>query len=181
MKKVIQLNLIFATIFLTLFATIAHAQSTPSAQPRYKDVVVDNPNAETDMKVVSDFINALTNDNLDKAKSLLAERYKGYGPSPLDSTTTERTINSWKESNKIQLNRKVSFVTQTFRVLLGDLKGNWVSVWGDYSFTQNGKNVSFPFQYTARVINGKIDTDRIYYDRMFVLQTLGYTVTPPEK
>lgn len=181
MKKTIKLNLLFATILLTVFTTVAQAQSTPAAQPRYKDVVVDNPNAETDMKVVSDFINALTNDNLEKANSLLAEKYKGYGPSPLDSSTTEQTINSWKESNKIQLNRKVSFVTQTFRVLLGDLKGNWVSVWGDYGFTQDGKSVSFPFQYTARVTNGKIDTDRIYYDRMYIFQTLGFKLTPPAK
>lgn len=63
MKKMIKLNLLFVTIFLTIFATIVQAQSTPAAQPPYKDVVVDNPNAETDMKVVSDFINALTNDN----------------------------------------------------------------------------------------------------------------------
>ena len=78
------------------------------------------------------------------------------------------------------MNRKVSFVTQTFKVLLGDLKGSWVSLWGNYSFTQGGKNVSFPFQYTARVSSGKIDTDRIYYDRMFIMQTLGFKVTPPE-
>lgn len=126
------------------------------------------------------FVNALTAGDLDKAKSLLAPTYKGYGPSPLDSTTSEKTISSWKESNKIQLNRKVSFVSQTFRVLSGNLKGNWVSIWGDYSFTQDGKNVSFPYQYTARVTDGKIDIDRIYYDRMYILQTLGYKVTPPE-
>ena len=62
----------------------------------------------------------------------------------------------------------------------GDLKGNWVSLWGDYSFTQNGKDLKFPFQYTARVTKGKIDIDRIYYDRLYILQTLGYKVTPPE-
>ncbi len=122
----IKLNLLFTTILLTVFATIVQAQSPPAAQPRYKDVVADNPTAEADMKVVSDFINALTNNNLDKAKSLLAEKYKGYGPSPLDSSTIEQTINGWKESNKIQLNPKVSFVTQTFRVLSGNLQGIWV-------------------------------------------------------
>ena len=180
MKKTIQPVLLFATLLLTIFATAAQAQSATAPAPRYKDVVVENPNAEADMKVVGDFVNALTASDLDKAKSLLAEKYKGYGPSPLDSGTVEQTINSWKESNKVQLNRKVSFVTQTFKVLQGDLKGNWVSVWGDYSFTQDGKNVAFPFQYTARVTDGKIDTDRVYYDRMYIMQTLGFKVTPPE-
>ncbi len=181
MKRIIQPGLLFATLLLTVFATAVQAQSTTAPPPRYKDVVVDNPNAEADMKVVGDFVNALTAGDLDKAKSLLAEKYKGYGPSPVDSTTAEKTISSWTESNKVQLNRKVSFVTQTFRVLQGDLKGNWVSMWGDYSFTQDGKNVAFPFQYTARVTDGKIDTDRVYYDRMYIMQTLGFKVTPPEK
>jgi len=66
-------------------------------------------------------------------------------------------------------------------VLSGNLKGEWVSVWGTYSFAQDGKNLSFPFQYTARVTDGKIDTDRVYYDRLYIFQTLGYKVTPPEK
>ena len=180
MKKLIKSALLLASFATQVFVTIVHAQTAPATPPRYKDVVADNPNAEADMKVVGDFVNALTNADLDKAKSLLADKYKGYGPSPLDSSTAEQTLTGWKENYKVQMNRKVSFVTQTFKVLLGDLKGSWVSVWGDYSFTQGGKNVSFPFQYTARVTNGKIDTDRIYYDRMFVMQTLGFTVTPPQ-
>ena len=179
MKKSIKLNLLFATLLLTVFTMMAEAQSASSAQPRYKDVVVENPEAEADMKVVGDFVNSLTSGDLDKAKSLLADKYKGYGPAPVDSTTTEQMISTWKENYKTQSNRKVGFVTQTFRVLSGNLKGDWVSLWGDYSFTQNGKNVSFPFQYTARVSDGKIDTDRIYYDRMYILQALGYKVTPP--
>ena len=172
--------MLLASVVTQVFVTVVHAQTTPAKQPRYKDVVADNPNAEADMKVVGDFLNALTNADLDKAKSLLAEKYKGYGPSLLDSSTAEQTLTGWKENYKMQMNRKVSFVTQTFKVLLGDLKGSWVSLWGNYSFTQGGKNVSFPFQYTARVSSGKIDTDRIYYDRMFIMQTLGFKVTPPE-
>ena len=169
---------------LTVITTTAQAQSKTTAQPRYKDVVGDNPSAEADMKVVSDWVRSLTAGltagDLDKAKMLMADNYKGYGPSPNDSSTTEQTISAWQQNYKTTSNRKVSFVTQTFRVKTGDLKGNWVSLWGDYSFTQNGKDVKFPFQYTARVTNGKIDTDRIYYDRMYMLQTLGYKVTPPE-
>jgi ketosteroid isomerase-like protein len=179
MKNTIKLGLLFAALVLSLFLNRVQAQSEKTAQPRYKDVVVENPNAEPDMKVVSDFVNALTSGDLDKAKSLLAENYKGYGPSPTDSTNIEQTLKSWNENYKIQSNRKVSFVTQTFKVLSGDLKGSWVSLWGDYSFTQDGKNVTFPLQYTARVTNGKIDTDRVYYDRLYIIQALGYKVTAP--
>jgi len=181
MKKTMN-SIYSAGMLLLLLAGTVNSiaqQATPASQLRYKEVVVENPNAEADMKVVADFVNALTNADLIKAKSLLTANYLGYGPAPTDSTTADQTITDWKENYKIQTNRTVSFVTQTFKVLSGNLMGNWVSLWGDYGFTQNGKKVSFPFQYTARVNNGKIDTDRIYYDRMFILQSLGYTLTPP--
>ena len=176
MNKTTKAGLLFATLLFTLFTTKVQAQS----QPRYKDVVVENPNAEADMKVVADFVNSLVSGDQVKAKSLLADGYKAHGPGPIDSATAEQTMSAWQENYKTQTNRKINFVTQTFRVLQGDLKGNWVSLWGDYSFSQNSKTVTFPLQYTARVTNGKIDMDRVYYDRLYILQTLGFKVTPPE-
>lgn len=180
MKKTIKPGQLFTALLLTVLTTTTHAQSTPDAQPRYKDVVVENPNAEADMKVVGDYVNSLVSGDLDKAKPLTTANYKGYGPSPADSATNEQTMAGWQQSYKTQSNRKVAFVQQTFEVKAGDLQGHWVSVWGDYSCTENGKDIKFPFQYTAHVTNGKIDTDRIYYDRLYIMQTLGYKLTPPE-
>ena len=180
MKKTFKVSLLFALLLFTVFTMRTQAQSTAASQPGYKDLVVENPNADADIKIVGDFLNSLVSGDLDKAKSLLSENFKGYGPSPTDSTTTEQTISSWKENCEVQSNRKVGFMPTTFRVLSGDQKGDWVALWGNYSFTQDGKNISFPFQYTARVTDGKIDTDISYYDRLYILETLGYKVTPPE-
>jgi hypothetical protein len=139
MKKTIQLTLLFAAFLLTVFSTTAQAQSKPAAQPRYKDVVGENPNAEADMKVVSDYLRGLASGDIDKAKTLMTDNYRGYGPSPTDSSTSEQTITGWQQNYKTQSNRKVNFITQTFRVKSGDLKGNWVSMWGDYSLHKTGK------------------------------------------
>jgi ketosteroid isomerase-like protein len=181
MKKIIISSLFFATLLLTLFSTKVCGQDIQAVQSRYKDLVVENSNADADIKVVGDFLNSLVSGDLEKAKSLLTENFKGYGPAPADSNTAEQTLSSWKENYISQSNRKVDFLPATFMVLSGNLKGEWVSVWGTYSFTQDGKNLSFPFQYTARVTGGKIDTDRVYYDRLYIFQTLGYKLTPPEK
>jgi ketosteroid isomerase-like protein len=173
--------LLFAALLLTVFATRVQAQTTAASQPRHKDMIVENPDADADIKIVSDFLNSLVSGDLEKAKSLLSEEFKGYGPGPSDSSTAEQTISYWNEIYKTQTNRNVYFVTTTFRVVSGNLKGDWVALWGNYSFTQDGKNISFPFQYTARVTDGKIDTDQTYYDRLYILETLGYKVIPPEK
>lgn len=51
--------------------------------------------------------------------------------------------------------------------------------WLDYSFTQNGKTVKFPYQVTSHLTNGKIDRSFVYYDRMYIMETLGYKLVPP--
>ena len=155
------------------------AKSAQDSSQTYKDMVGDNPNAEADIKVVSDFVNSLVSGDTVKAKAILADTYMGYGPSPDDSSNSEQEIIAWQQNYKTQSNRKISFVTETFSVKSGDLKGDWVALWGDYSFTQDGKDIKFPLQYTARVNNGKIETDRVYYDRLYIVQKLGFKVTPP--
>jgi hypothetical protein len=179
MKKVLTSTLFFAALLLTGATNSAQAQTKPAAQPRYKDTMEANPNADADIKVVSEYVNMLVGGNADKAKMFLAGNYKGHGPSAIDSTTTEQLVSEWKQNYEVQANRKFAYVAETFHVKSGSLKGTWVSLWGNYSFTQSGKNVSFPVQYTAHVTNGKIDQDHIYYDRLHVLQILGYKLTPP--
>ncbi len=176
MKTLFRFPLVALTASLLFVSASAQAQNTP----RYKDVVVDNPTAEADMKVVGDFVNALVSGDLDKAKSLAAPTYIGRGPSRLDSANIDKELTSWKANYKTQSDRKVAFVTQTFKVLSGNLKGNWVSLWGDYTFTQAGKTITFPFQYTASVADGKVTSARIYYDNLYILSQLGFKVTPPE-
>jgi ketosteroid isomerase-like protein len=166
----------FAVLCCTAFMSLSTAQTTTS----YKDLVVENPNAEADMKVVGDYVNALVSGDLDKAKTLLAPNFMGRGPSQLDSANTEKTMANWQANYKVQSDRKVRFVTQTFKVLSGNTKGNWVSLWGAYTFTQTEKAISIPFQYTASVADGKILSDRIYFDNLSVVRQLGYKLTPPE-
>jgi len=178
MKKTLLSGMLLATFLVILFSTNVLAQNT---EPRYKDVVIENPDAEADMKVVIDYVNALIAGDLEKAKSLLADNYMGYGPASTDSSNAEQTIKGWKEVPNFRSNQKANFVTQSFRVLLGEFKGNWVSMWGTFSFTQNGKNISFPFQYTVKVTNGKIERGTIYYDNLFIYQALGYKIVAPEK
>ena len=180
MKTINDLRPLLATIMFTTMCVFVHAQK-PDAPPRYKDVVVDNPNAEADMKVLGDFVNALAAGDPAKLKSLMGDKFMMYGPSAADSSNAEQYVKGWVEGGfKNSTDRKVGFVTQTFKVLKGDLAGAWVSQWGDYTFTQEGKTIKVPFQCTARIADGKIANARIYFDNTYILKQLGYKVTPPE-
>lgn len=178
MKKInMYLTSCFAALMLSVCALSVQAQTAPS----YKDLVVDNPTAEADMKTVGDYVKALTAGDLKMAKSMLDKTYMGYGPAATDSSTVEQEMKVWEQNYKTQSDRKVGFITQTFKVSSGPQKGSWVSLWGNYTFTSGGKTITFPFQYTASVSNGKINKGIIYYERLSVLQQLGYTLTPPDK
>lgn len=163
-------------LILAVCALSVQAQDAPS----YKDVVVENPTAEADMKTVSDYTNAIVDGNLKKARSILAKSYMLHGPST-DSSNVEKEMASWEQNYKVQSDRKVAFITQTFKVVSGAQKGNWVSLWGNYTFTSGEKTVTLPFQYTASVSKGKILKAFMYYDNLAIYQQLGYTLTPPVK
>jgi hypothetical protein len=130
---------------------------------------------------VSDYVHNLVSGDIDKATAVLASGFKGYGPSLNDSGDIQSVAAGWRHSDSVQQNRKVEFVSATFNVKSGDLAGHWVEMWGTYSFTEKGKDVKFPYQYSAHVKNGKIDMDYIYYDVLYILKALGYTVTPPSQ
>ena len=179
MKKTIKTGILMAALILAACVPSAKAQTSSSA-PSYSDMVGQNPDAEADIKVVSDYLNTLIiAGDVDKATSMLTSNFMGYGPGPEDSADLQKTIDTWKQNVTTQQNRKVGFVQETFNVKSGEQAGHWVSVWGSYSCTQNGKDLKFPFQYTAHVTNGKIDKDLVYYDQLYIVKALGYTVTPP--
>lgn len=167
---------IMVAILSLFFSTISMSQT----QSAYKDVVVQNPNAEADMKLVGDYVRSLVSGDLDKAKSLMDPSYIGRGPSRIDSANVEKTITNWQANYKTQTDRKVTFVTNTHKVLSGGYKGVWVSLWGNYTFTQAGKTISLPFQLTAKVEDGKILSSIIYFDNLYVATELGFKLTPPE-
>jgi ketosteroid isomerase-like protein len=181
MKKPITKSLLFAILMVSIVCTSAKAQTSTAKAPRYKDFVGENPDADADVKLVSDYVNKLVAGDVDKAVSVLSSDFKGFGPGPSDSGTAKTEIDEWKHNDSVQTNRKVDFVAETFNVKSGDQIGHWVSMWGTYSFTENGKDVKFPYQYTAHVKNGKIDRAIIYYDQLSILKALGFSVTPPPK
>jgi hypothetical protein len=180
MKKILASLLCSAALLLTAAELPAQAQTKAPAPRHDKNSGAANPNAEANIQLVREYVNTLVAGNPAKARMLVASNYKGYGPSAVDSSTIETVVSMWEQNYKTESNRKLSILAaQAFRIESGNLKGNWVALWGNYSFIQNGKNASFPVQYTAHVTDGKIDRDIIYYDRLFVLQTLGYKLTPP--
>lgn len=180
MKKTIAPTLFFAAALIAAANLTAQAQAKPASPPRYTDLVGDNPTTEADLQTVGSYLSLITAGNTEKAKLLLADTYRGYGPAAADSATRDQAMTGWQQRYKTQADRKMRLEGQTtFRVKSGRRLGNWVATWGEYSFTQNGKTIRAPFQYMAHVTKGKIDVDRTYVDNLSIVQAQGYKLTPP--
>jgi ketosteroid isomerase-like protein len=138
---------------------------------------IENPTGAEDIKVVTDYIDALTNNKMDLAASLMADDHIGAGPSANETETKAETMASWTENHKVRTNHKNDYVSNSFRVVGGDLEGDWVSVWGTYTFTQNSIDIELPYQYTGEVKDGKIKRSIIYYDKLAINIAMGYELT----
>jgi ketosteroid isomerase-like protein len=147
----------------------------------FNEVVTQNPTAEEDIKVVTDYLDAVVNNKMDIVESLLSDEYALTGPSNGETSTKAEEIADWKEANKRRTNQKNEYVVNTWRVLDGNYKGDWVSIWGTYTFTENGTEIVLPYQYTAMVEDGKIQGAAVYFDNLAIATAMGYTLTPPKK
>jgi hypothetical protein len=146
-------------------------------QITFAEESIENPTATEDIKVVSDYIDASMTNKMDVVVNLVADEHIGIGPANGDTQTKAELLTTWTEWNKVRTNQKNDYVRNSFRVVGGDLDGDWESVWGTYSFTETGIDIVLPYQYTAQGENGKILRSAIYYDNLAIAEMRGYELT----
>jgi ketosteroid isomerase-like protein len=176
MKKIKNLFLL-----IILISVSSYAQAQENNEP---GITIDHPNANETMEIVNDYVNLSVSGDIDKAVGLLAENYMGYGPGATDSLNVSGSAKFWKDNYTVQSDRSVELISMPVNITqtesaFGNLSGDWVQVWGVYSFTQNEMKMTLPFQMAAKIVDGEIANSRIYYDRLNMLQKLGYKMTPP--
>ncbi|MDI1324048.1 MAG: nuclear transport factor 2 family protein [Algoriphagus sp.] len=60
-------------------------------------------------------------------------------------------------------------------------EGEWILSWGTNTLTNKatGKTIAVPYHTASTVVNGKITFIRYWYDMLNILETQGFTITPP--
>uniref|UniRef100_UPI0040476654 nuclear transport factor 2 family protein n=1 Tax=Algoriphagus sp. TaxID=1872435 RepID=UPI0040476654 len=176
LKTLLNTTMLVAFVF-TAQITFAQDKVTKSIN----EVIIQNPTAKENLKVVFDYLNASINNKMDVAESLLSDTCVTTGPSNGESSTKTELIDTWKEIHKVRTDPKNEMIYYTWRIPEGKYKGDWVGIWGTYTFTESGTEVIVPYNYLAMVEGGKIQEARIFYDKLSILTAMGGTVTPPNK
>ena len=128
--------------------------------------------------LVQKYIKAVEAKDTQTMGDLLADNYKGYGPSVSDSTDKAQAIENFKYVaenlyDKIEYERTVNIAA---KITDGPNPGNFVSDWAKLKITyKDGVGpVSLYINAIYRIENGKITLSRTFYNEADVLRQLGY-------
>jgi limonene-1,2-epoxide hydrolase len=139
------------------------------------------------LEVVKKYMNAVETNNIEEMSALLADNYKGYGPSVNDSTTKEEAINNWKQNiaNLYESVKYSRYQNVAIKVPEGEeaKAGQWVSNWAQVTIKyKDGRGpVEVWLNAVYKLENGKITLSRTTYNEADVLRQLGYEFLPPAK
>lgn len=139
------------------------------------------------LEIVKKYMNAVETNDVEAMSALLADDYKGYGPSVNDSTTKEEAINNWKQ-NITTLYESVKYSRYenvALKIPKGEQakEGDWVSNWALVTIKyKDGRGpVEVWLNAVYKIENGKIALSRTAYNEADVLRQLGYEFIPPVK
>lgn len=143
-----------------------------------------SPNEEANIKLVSEFIDALISNKQDKVKSLVTGDFMDYGPSIKDSMNIDQLTYAWAKIDSTRANQDAGvFVATSLVVNEGDLAGDWVNVWGTYTANEKSSNYAYnaPWHRVFRVKEGKISFSRAWFDNLAISLELGTVIPAPKE
>ena len=136
------------------------------------------------LNIVEKYVKAVENLDYDTMKSLLDDKYIGYGPSYRDSITKEQAVESWKfniekiyKSIKYNKSRNVAVTIPS-----GPNKGDWVSNWGELHIVYKGNmgDVTIWANSIYKIENKKIVRSYTFYNEADALRQLGFIFVKPD-
>ena len=139
-----------------------------------------SPNEEANMKLVTEFIDALLSNDMVKAKSMVSDDFMDRGPSAKDSANIDQVTARWAATDSLRSNQDSGiFAANSLQVNDGPYTGDWVSVWGNYTADLNGSDYKYdvPWHRVFQIADGKIVFTHVWYDSLAIALDLG-TVAP---
>jgi hypothetical protein len=144
-------------------------------------------NKAENLALAKKYMQAVESNDVAAMADLLADNYKGYGPSDGDSTNKEEAIKNWKY-NAENLYESIKYSRhQNIAVTIGEgeeaIPGDWVSNWA--YLTIKYKDGRGPVHVWVNAVykfeHGKIVLSRTFYNEADVLRQLGYQFSMPNQ
>ena len=155
--------------------TSSTAEKTPPA---------NNQSAEN-LALVNKFLAAVESFDTAAMSAVLADNYKGYGPSIGDSLPKSEILENWKYNfdhffASIKYNRFQNIASNIAENNDAE-PGEWVSNWANCSIKyKDGRGpINIWVNSVYKIENGKISKSRVFYNEADWLRQLGYKFIKP--
>lgn len=170
--RTLKITMFLASMMLTLF--VSKAQEIA--------VTLEFDNALTAQELVQNYIKALQNGDVATMSAQLADNAMVYGlGGGLDSLNVAQHTEYFKNSMAAYTHKTTQDLYLPVKVENNWNEGEWVLVWGTNTSTnkKTGKAIPIPFHTVNLVQNGKIIMMRFFYDMLNIVESQGFTITPP--
>lgn len=171
--KIFKNSIAFAVV---LMLTIMTTRAQEAA------VTLEFPNAASSLEVVQKYIKALQAGDVATMNAQLAPKAMIYGlGGGLDSLTAAQHKEYYTTSTTNYKHTISGELYLPAKVTNSWNEGEWVLAWGTNTVTNKatGKTIAIPYHTASRLENGKITFVRYWYDMLNLLESQGYTITPP--
>ena len=146
-----------------------------------------NKQSEKNLTLVNKFLMAVESLDTSAMSALLADNYKGYGPSIGDSLPKSEILENWKYNfdhyyASIKYNRYQNIASNISENNNAE-PGEWVSNWAYCSIKyKDGRGPIYIWVNSVyKIENGKILKSRVFYNEADWLRQLGYRFIKPIK
>ena len=139
--------------------------------------------AAANRALIQTYLDAVVEKDYEKMATMLAETYKGFGPSVYDSVNKAQAVEAWK-FNSVNVYESIEFKDLQFLpafVEEGPSAGEWISAWAKLElwFKDNDVPVSLFVNTVYKIENGKIGRSRTFLNQADVMKQLGLPTFPP--
>lgn len=145
-------------------------------------VTLDFQNAASAIEVVQKYTKALQAGDVATMNAIFAPNAMIYGlGGGMDSLTVAQHKEYYTTSTTNYNHSLSQELYLPVKVTNNWNEGEWVLAWGTNTLTNKatGKKIDVPYHTASAVVNGKITFMRYWYDMLNILETQGFTLTPP--
>lgn len=172
------------TLKMTMLLTITLLLTPMVFNAQDSDVVLEFDNAATANELVQNYVKALQNGDVATMSAQLADNAMVYGlGGGLDSLNVAQHTEYFTNSTTTYKHNITQDLYLPVKVENNWNEGEWVLAWGTNTITnkKTGKSMTVPFHVVNLVQNGKIIMARHFYDMLNILESQGFTITPPSE
>lgn len=145
-------------------------------------VTLEFDNAVTSQELVQNYVKALQAGDVETMNAQLANNAMIYGlGGGLDSLNVSQHKAYYKNSTDTYNHLVTQDLYLPVKVSNNWNEGEWVLAWGTNTVTvkKTGKSIAIPYHTVNLVQDGKIIVMRYFYDMLNIIESQGYTITPP--